>query len=181
MAGNKHTTSISSAADASCRDVGPGRAPGQTLDRNAYHFRTEVRVRLSETDAVGIVYFGSFATYMDVGRMDYLNNLGLTRLDGPVRDLIPGAVVHHDADFRRPARYNDILEVNVRIARIGRASYTFHFLITDRRSAAVVATGAMTLAWLDADFRPVAVPQRFIDEVSAFEGDRLEVSQRDGA
>jgi acyl-CoA thioester hydrolase len=147
-----------------------------TYDRNAYRFRTEVRVRLSETDAVGIVYFGSFATYMDVGRMDYLNNLGLTRHEGAIRDLIPGAVVHYDADFIRPARYNDILEVNVRIAAIGRTSYTFHFLIADRRSAAVVATGRITLAWLDEAFQPQVVPAAFIEEVSGFEGENLTIA-----
>lgn len=144
-----------------------------TLDRNAYRFRTEVRVRLSETDAVGIVYFGSFATYLDVGRMDYLGNLGLQRLDGPVRDLIPGAVVHTSTDFRRPARYNDVLEINVRMARIGQTSYTFHFLIADKRTAAVIATGKLTLAWLDDDFRPTTIPDEFRNVVGAFEGSNL--------
>ena len=141
-----------------------------TLDRNAYRFRTEVRVRLSETDAVGIVYFGSFATFMDVGRMDYLGNLGLTRMGGPVRDLIPGAVVHTSTDFRRPARYNDVLEINVRIAHIGRASYTFHFLIADRRTAAVVATGRLALARLDDQFTPIPVPDEFRAAITDFEG-----------
>ena len=102
-----------------------------THDRNAYPFMTEIRVRLSETDAVGIVYFGSFSTYMDVGRMDYLNHLGLTRLDGPVRDLIPGAVVNAQLTFLSPARYTDILLLHGRVARIGKTSYTFHCLIQD--------------------------------------------------
>ena len=150
-----------------------GALDAVTLDRNAYRFRTEVRVRLSETDAVGIVYFGSFATFMDVGRMDYLGNLGLTRLGGPVRDLIPGAVVHTSTDFHRPARYNDVLEVNVRIARIGRTSYTFHYLITDRRTASVVATGRMALAWLNEAFAPMDVPDEFRTTVEQFEGRSL--------
>ncbi len=144
-----------------------------TRDRNAYRFRTEVRVRLSETDAVGIVFFGSYAAYMDVGRMDYLENLGLTRLGGPVRDLIPGAVVSQAANYHAPARYNDVLEINVRIAAAGRSSYTFHFLITNRRSAEVVATGRLTLVWLDRAFRPTPIPADFRDTVTAFEGENL--------
>lgn len=144
-----------------------------TLDRNAYSFRTEVRVRLSETDAVGIVFFGSFSTYLDVGRMDYLNHLGLTRLGGAVRDLIPGAVVSCRLDFRRPARYNDILAIDVRIARIGRTSYTFHYLITNAHNRRVVATGSLTLVWLDDDFRPVRVPDEFRRVVREFEGEAL--------
>ena len=144
-----------------------------THDRNDYAFTTEVRVRLSETDAVGIVYFGSFSTYMDVGRMDYLNHLGLQKHGGTVRDLIPGAVVATALSFCAPARYNDILLVHVRLARIGRTSYTFHFLILDKRLPKVVATGSLTLAWLDAAFRPVRIPDDFRAAVRAFEGARL--------
>ena len=148
--------------------------PTVTQDRNAYRFRTEVRVRLSETDAVGIVFFGSYAAYMDVGRMDYLENLGLTRLGGPVRDLIPGAVVSHAAEFHAPARYNDAIEINVRIASVGHSSYTFHFLLANRRSAEVVASGQLTLVWLDRSFRPMPMPADFRDTITSFERDNLD-------
>ena len=68
---------------------------------------------------------------------------------------------------------NDILVVNVRLARIGRTSYTFHFLITNKRDRAVVATGSLTLVWMDDAFNPVRVPEAFRASVRAFEGDRL--------
>jgi len=141
-----------------------------TQDRNAYRFRTEVRVRLSETDAVGIVFFGSFSAYMDVGRMDYLNHLGLTAHDGLVRDLAPGAVVEAEQCFHSPARYNDVVEIHVCVARIGRSSYTFHYLMTDKRQPRVIATGKMTLVWLDDDFQPIPIPEDFRSVVRAFEG-----------
>lgn len=146
-----------------------------THDRNAYSFTTEIRVRLSETDAVGIVYFGSFSTYMDVGRMDYLNHLGLQRHGGPVRDLIPGAVVAAHLNFHAPAHYNDILVVHVRLARVGKTSYSFHFLMVNKRTPQVVASGALTLAWLDSDFRPVQIPDDFRAAIRSFEQDRVEM------
>lgn len=144
-----------------------------TQDLNAYGFSTEVRVRLSETDAVGIVFFGSFAAYFDVGRMDYLAHLGLQRLDGPVRDLAPGAVVAHSVAFHSPARYNDTLIIRVRIAHLGRSSYTFHFFVSDKRTRNPVATGRLTLVWLDEGFRPVPLPDEFREAVRRFEGDLL--------
>lgn len=147
-------------------------------DLNEYGFQTELRVRLSETDAVGIVFFGSFAVYFDVGRMDYLAHLGLHTMDGAVRDLIPGAVIRHEARFFSPARYNDILNLHVRIAEIGRTSYTFHFLATNKRSRALIAGGLTTLVWLDDDFKPIAVPETFRIAVGDFEGDLL--SERGG-
>lgn len=147
-------------------------------DLNAYGFSTDIRVRLSETDAVGIVFFGSFAVYLDVGRMDYLGHLGLNKLDGPVRDLIPGAVVHQACRYYRPARYNDILIQHCRIARIGRTSYTFHFLTTNKRNRDIVAKGTLTLAWLDDAFKPMRVPDTFRKTVQAFEGPHLSSSEQ---
>jgi len=143
-------------------------------DLNVYGFSTEVRVRLSETDAVGIVFFGSFAVYFDVGRMDYLAHLGLHRFDGAVRDLIPGAVVAQEGRFHSPARYNDILVLHTRIARIGNTSYTFHFMATDKRTRQLVSTGKLTLCWLDDAFTPMRVPEAFREIVRKFEGPHLE-------
>lgn len=142
-------------------------------DLNRYGYTTEVRVRLSETDAVGIVFFGSFGVYMDVGRMDYLNHLGLDTYGGDVQGLAPGAVVAQSVRFRRPARYNDVLVLHVRVAHIGTTSYTFHFYITDKRNRAEVATGKLTLVWLDPTFAPDAVPESFRAAIRAFEGDHL--------
>lgn len=139
-------------------------------DRNDYRFQTELRVRLAETDAVGIVFFGSFAGYMDVGRMDYLENLGLSERYGNA-SLIPGAVVAAETRFHAPARYNDRLLIDVRMAHVGDTSYTFHFVISQRRSRALLATGAMTLVWLDDAFRPIRVPDGFREVIRRFEGD----------
>ena len=142
-------------------------------DLNDYGYQTEVRVRLSETDAVGIVFFGSFASYMDVGRMDYLGYLGVTPQDGRIPGLIPGAVVSQHANFHAPARYNENLSIHVRMAHIGTTSYTMHFLMIRKRTREVVSTGALTLAWLDDDFRPMRVPDTFRETIAAFEGSRL--------
>ncbi len=140
-----------------------------TRDRNAYNYQTEVRVRLSETDAVGIVFFGNFSSYMDVGRMDYLNHLQLDTLDGPVRHLAPGAVVHSDVSFENPARYNDVLLISVRCANLGRTSYSFEFLFEQKSNRQVVATGSLTLVWLDEHFKPMEIPESFAETIREFE------------
>jgi len=143
-------------------------------NRSDYGFNTEVRVRLSETDAVGIVYFGSFSTYLDVGRMDYLSHLALDQQRfvhhaGHIAHLPPGAVANVQLQFHRPARYKDTLLVHVRVAKIGRTSYTFHMLVTDKRVPQTIATGELTLVWLDEAFRPAPIPDEFRSAIEAFE------------
>lgn len=144
-----------------------------STDLNDYGFSTSLRVRLSETDAVGIVFFGSFATFFDVGRMDYLENLGVSDFRGVIPELIPGVVIHHESRFHTPARYADTLIVHVRIAELGNTSYTFHFLGTKKKTREVVVTGALTLCWLDDAQQPTRIPQAFRDAVVGFEADRV--------
>ncbi len=140
---------------------------------NHYGFSTEARVRLSETDAVGIVFFGTYAHYFDVGRMDYLAHLGLNKLDGAVRDLIPGVVVAQEAHFKSSARYNDVLTIFVRIAHIGNTSYTFHLKVVNKRTRTAVANGSLSLVWMNEEQQPVRVPASFRKVIREFEGDGL--------
>ena len=81
-----------------------------------------------------------------------------------------GAVVAHQAYFLSPARYNDSLVLHVRMADIGRTSYTLHFLAINKRNRAHVATGSLSLVWLDDAFKPTLIPDEFRDIVSDFEG-----------
>ena len=137
-------------------------------DEPVFHFNTEVRVRLPETDAMGIVFHGNYFTYLEVGRVDYLRNLGLTEDNRPIRDF-DNVVVRAALDFQRPARLHDVLAVDVCVGRIGGSSFRFDFRIRNRRSNAVCATGSTTHCAIGADFKPIRVPEGFRRTVGEFE------------
>lgn len=134
-----------------------------------YHFSTEVRVRLPETDAMGIVFHGNFFTYLEVGRVDYLANLGLTEGNRPIRDF-ENVVVQAHLDFESPARLHDLLTIDVCTMEIRTSSFTFAFRIRHRNENRVVAIGHTTHCAIGEDFRPIPVPEHFRDVVSRFEG-----------
>ena len=134
-----------------------------------FHFSTEVRVRLPETDAMGIVFHGNYLTYLEVGRVDYLLNLGLTEGNRPIRDFDNVVVAAH-LDYKAPARLHDVLRIDVRVAKIGRASIRFEFRIRNRRSNALVATGYTVHCAIDGTFEPTEVPQSFRTTIAEFEG-----------
>ncbi len=96
--------------------------PGHLTDRKApFRYAVYTRVAFSDTDAQGVVYYGRYLPYFDLARTEYRTLAG--------RDRRPGAPSSWCARWRSstaPARFNDLLEVFVRVARdrAGRASPT---------------------------------------------------------
>jgi acyl-CoA thioester hydrolase len=138
-----------------------------------FNFSTEVRVRLPETDAVGIAFHGWFFTYFEVGRMDYLRNLGLAENNRPIKDFM-NVVVNSTCDFISPARFDDPLVVKVRIADIGNSSFQFEFLVYHKRENRLVAKGKTVHVAIDsATWKPIRVPDEFRKIIRTFEGTSL--------
>ena len=137
-----------------------------------FKFSTEVRVRLPETDAFGIVFHGCFFTYFDVARMDYLRNLGL--MDVVRAGRASNLVAHASADFRSPARFDDVLVVAARVAEIGKTSFSFRFRVTHKAEGRLVAEGkSVHVVVEERTLRPVPVPADFRKRVSEQEGAEL--------
>ena len=134
-----------------------------------FHFSTEVRVRLPETDAMGIVFHGNYFTYLEVGRVDYLRNLGLSEGIRPIKDF-ENVVVSAHLDFRSPARLDDPLVIDVRTTEIRRSSFTFTFRIRHKKANRVVAEGYTTHCAVDPELRPIPVPEEFRRQIAAYEG-----------
>lgn len=138
----------------------------------SFRFSTEVRVRLPETDALGIVFHGNFYTYFDVARMDYVRNLGLMEYLLSPRGT--NVLVHAAADFRSPARFDDVLVVHARISEIGESSFTFLFRVTHKGEARLVAEGRSVHVSIDpSTWKPVRVPEEIRKAVARFEGPDL--------
>lgn len=134
-----------------------------------FHFSTEVRVRLPETDAMGIVFHGNFFTYLEVGRVDYLRNLGLSEGVRPIKDF-ENVVVSAHLDFKSPARFDDPLVIDVRTREIKNASFTFEFRIRHKRENRTVAAGYTTHCAVDEALRPMPVPAGFRAVITEYEG-----------
>ena len=110
-------------------------------------FRTTRRVEFSDTDAAGIMHFSAFFRFMEQAEHDLLRSLGLSVvMSDDVTQAGGGKLswprVHAHCDFRAPAHYEDVLEIEVTLTRLGEksASYSFRFL-TDGRE---LATGEIT-------------------------------------
>ena len=138
-----------------------------------FKFSTELRVRLPETDSLGVVYHGCFLTYFDVARMDYLRGLGLLEQFRKGESL--NLIVHASADFRSPARFDDVLVVHVRVRRIGDTSVHFEFRVDLKAEGRLVAEGRSVHSFIDSKtWQPTRVPDDFREKVQAYEGSTLD-------
>lgn len=139
----------------------------------SHRFSSEIRVRLSETDALGIVFHANFFTWMDIARIDYLRNIGHLGGLHPTRDFT-SVMVHASCDFKSPARFDDPLVLYTHITEIGVTSFSFECEIVHKRENRLVASGRSTLTAIDPQtWRPVPVPEPFREAVRAFEGAAL--------
>lgn len=137
-------------------------------DKVNYSFSTEVRVRLPETDAMGIVFHGNYFTYLEVGRVDYLRNLRLSDGSRPIKDFENVVVAAH-LDFKSPARLDDCITIDVRTREIGHTSFTFEFRLRNKATNRVVAAGYTTHCAIGPDFQPISVPEAFRRVIADFE------------
>ena len=157
---------------------------GRVTDRKPpFKYSAVTRVGFSDTDAQGIVYYGRYLPYFDLARVEYHRHLGLmTTPRGRVRPGVPVDESHElvmravNVEYTAPARFDDLLEVFVRISRIGRTSATYECAAYRVEDDVSMVTATQTLVLVDLDQRRARpIPQEFKDAVAAFEGDDLEL------
>ena len=76
---------------------------------------TRVRVRYAETDQMGVVYHANYLIWFEVGRVEFIRQLGLDYKSMEQEDGCGIAVVQVDARYRAPARYDDELVIETRL------------------------------------------------------------------
>ena len=112
-----------------------------------YEFSTSIRVRYAETDQMGFVYYGHYAAYYEVARVEALRSLGLT-YRSLEEDGILMPVVENKSKYIRPARYDDLLRITVRIVELPQKRIKFNYEIFNE-SDALINVGETLLAFVD--------------------------------
>lgn len=90
-------------------------------------FRTTRRVEFRDTDAAGIVHFSAFFFYMESVEHEFLRSLGLNVLGAGQSDPVSWPRVSASCDFLSAVRFEDVLDVSLRVMRLGEKSVTYEF------------------------------------------------------
>jgi acyl-CoA thioester hydrolase len=141
------------------------------VPRQPFKFSATTRVGFSDTDAQGVVYYGRYMPYFDLARVEYHRSLDMLRADTQEREFVMRAM---HVEYHRPARFDDRIEVDVRISRIGTTSVTYEFAAyLEGETLAVTASQAAVLVE-GSDRKPAPIPDWWRERIRAFEGDDLE-------
>jgi acyl-CoA thioester hydrolase len=145
----------------------------ETRRKPPFKYAAYTRVGFSDTDAQGIVYYGRYLPYFDLARVEYHRHLGLFRVDALHEFVMRASTV----EYLAPARFDDLLEVFVRLARIGRTSVTYEHAAYRVEDDVLMVTARQTLVLIDvAERRARPIPDWFKDAMRAFERDDLDVA-----
>ena len=119
----------------------------------------EIRVRYRECDPMGVVHHTVYPTWFEMGRTELLRAAG-----GCYRDMEAAGiflvVVKLEVQYRQPARYDDLLQLETTLAKASRAKIQHTYSL--KRDGIVLATGETTLACLDASGQVREVPDSLV-------------------
>lgn len=129
----------------------------------------QIRVRYAETDKMGYVYHGNYATYLEVARVEMLRALGIV-----YKDLEDEGILMPLLDFKlkfiRPAKYDDLLTIKTKIEQKPATKVFFTYEIYNQENV-LLTIGETTLVFISAEtFKPIVPPQSFQELITKYFG-----------
>ena len=132
-----------------------------------YISETTVRVRYAETDKMGYVYYGNYAQYYEVGRVEALRSIGSSYKEMEDNGIML-PVYLCDIRYIKPAVYDDLLVIKTTIKEIPTAKITFDYEIYNQKNE-LINTGTTTLVFINMSTnKPCAAPISFIEKIKKF-------------
>lgn len=117
---------------------------------------TSVRVRYKETDQMGVAYYSNYLVWFEVARAELFRKIGYA-YRGIEEDMgLMLMVVEASCRYKLPARYDDLLNVDCCLKKLGSSSLTFGYTV--RRKGNVLAEGETAHVFVDKTGRPKRIP-----------------------
>jgi acyl-CoA thioester hydrolase len=137
-------------------------------------FTIEERVRWGDVDAAGIIFYGSYIRFFEIAETELFRAVGLPygKVFEELNIWLPR--VHLECDFHRAAQMDDLLEVSVYVARIGKSSLRLNFEVRKKNEAGeieekLMATAHFVLVSTDREnLKPLAVPDELRHALEPF-------------
>ena len=127
-------------------------------------FITQTRVRYSETDQMGYCYYGNYAQFLEIGRVEALRNIGFRYKDMEYQGvLLP--VLDFQIKYLSPAKYDDLLTIETTIVAIKGTRIIFDYEIKNEMGVKI-ATASTTLVFVAKEsMSPMKAPENIVKAI----------------
>jgi len=126
--------------------------------------QTKIKVRYGETDQMGVVYHGNYAHYLEIGRLEWLDSIGVSYKQMEANGIML-PVASMDLKYSKPAFYDDILTIKTTLLKRPTASIEFAYEIHNS-SGELLTTAHTKLAFVNMKSNfPTHCPQYILDEL----------------
>lgn len=124
-----------------------------------FEAQTQTRVRYSETDQMKYVYYGNYAMYYEIGRVETLRQLGFS-YNEMEKSGVMMPVINMQTNYLQPGKYDELLTIKVKIPTHPKARILFEYEIFNEQDQ-LINTGETTLVFVNMETnRPCRVPDQ---------------------
>jgi len=119
------------------------------------------RARYAETDQMGVVHHGNYFTWFEIGRVELCRELGFEYKQMETEDDSFIVVAEAHCRYKRPARFDDVLEIRTRVTQSQRRTLRFGYEIFNQATGELIATGETLHVICDSLGRPKSLPEKY--------------------
>ena len=128
--------------------------------------QTNIRVRYGETDQMGYVYYGNYAQFFEVGRVEWLRALGVSYKSLEESGIML-PVIQLNINYMKPAKYDDLLTITTIMTKKPLVKIEFDFEVHNENNV-LLTTGYTSLVFMDMKKnKPIKAPQYLLDQIYA--------------
>ncbi|UGU16265.1 acyl-CoA thioesterase [Sinomicrobium kalidii] len=127
-------------------------------------YETRIRIRYGETDQMGVVYHGNYAQFLEMGRVEWLRNIGVSYRSMEESGIMLPVISLH-LDYKRPARYDDLITVSTTLKKRPGVKIEFDYKIYSEKGE-ILTLGNTVLAFVDMKSgKPVKCPDYILEKL----------------
>jgi acyl-CoA thioester hydrolase len=130
-------------------------------DGSGRFYETTVRVRYAETDQMGVVYYGNYYLWFEIGRVELCRQLGFEYKKMESEDDSFIVVAESSCRYRKPAKFDDVLRIRTRVADAQRRTIRFAYEIFRDETNELLANGETFHVICDRLGRPKSLPEKY--------------------
>lgn len=136
----------------------------------ASEFKIKRMVEFHETDMAGIMHFANYFHFMEAAEHAFVRSLGLSIAGAGAEPNIGWPRVSVSCDYKRPLKFQDVVEVHLKVANVSEKAITYSFFFRKNGEKELTALGSVTVVCVtfrDGKMQATLIPKSFAEKIEA--------------